>query len=128
VTPPTISNLTPANGSLLATATPAIAAAFADDLSGVDPASGHFLLDGTDRTRAAQVTAPGFSFPPSPPLADGSHAATVSVRDLAGNFAQAQWSFTTDTTPPALAFTAPSGQVPPGTSPPIVVASSPPPP
>jgi hypothetical protein len=122
VTPPSISSLTPAGGSLLASATPTIAAAFADDLSGVDPASVHFLLDGTDRTSAAQVTAAGFRFTPSPPLANGSHAAAVSVRDLAGNLAQAQWSFTTDTTPPTLAFTSPSGQVPAGTSPPIVVA------
>jgi glucodextranase-like protein/carboxypeptidase family protein/Big-like domain-containing protein len=108
VTPPSISNLAPAGGSLLANATPTIAAAFADDLSGVDPASVHFLLDGTDRTAAAHVTAAGITFTPSTPLPDGSHAAAVSVRDLAGNLAQATWSFTTDVTPPALAFTAPS--------------------
>jgi glucodextranase-like protein/Big-like domain-containing protein len=121
-TPPSISNLAPAGGSLLASATPTIAAAFADGLSGVDPASVHFLLDGADRTSAAQVTAAGLTFTPSAPLPDGSHAAAVSVRDLAGNLAQAQWSFTTDTTAPILVFTSPSGQVAPGTSPPIVVA------
>jgi hypothetical protein len=110
VTPPSISNLTPAGGSLLASATPTIAAAFADDLSGVDPASVHFLLDGTDRTGAAQVTAAGITFTPTP-LPDGTHTAAVSVRDLAGNLAQAQWSFITDVTPPAVAFTAPGATV-----------------
>jgi hypothetical protein len=121
-TPPVISNLVPPNGSLLATATPALAAAFTDDLSGVDPTSVRLLLDGVDRTSAAQVTAAGITFSPSAPLPDGSHTAAVSVRDLAGNPAQAAWSFTTDATPPTLAFTSPSGQVLAGTSPPIAVA------
>jgi Glucodextranase, domain B/Bacterial Ig-like domain len=121
-TPPAVSNLVPANGSLLATATPALGATFADDLSGVDPASVRLLLDGVDRTSASQVTAAGINFTPSAALPDGSHAAALSVRDLAGNLAQAAWSFTTDVTPPTLAFTAPSGQVLAGTSPPIAVA------
>lgn len=107
-TPPAISNLVPANGSLLATAKPTVSAAFADDLSGVDPASVRLLLDGTDRTSAAQVTAAGLSFTPSAPLADGSHTAALSVRDLAGNLGQAFWSFTTDVTPPAVLITSPA--------------------
>ncbi len=79
-----------------------------DDLSGVDPASVRLLLDGTDRTTSAQVTAAGTNFTPSAPLPDGSHVASLSVRDLAGNLAQASWGFTTDVTPPRLLITSPS--------------------
>ncbi len=110
-TPPVISSLAPASGSLFATATPILSAAFADDLSGVDPASVQLLLDGADRTSAAQVTTAGITFTPSAPIPDGTHAASLSLRDLAGNLAQAAWSFTTDVTPPSLAFTAPGATV-----------------
>jgi hypothetical protein len=122
-TPPAISNLTPADGSLLASGTPAISASFSDDLSGVDSASVRFLLDGTDQTGAAQVSAAGFSFTPATPLADGSHTAALSVRDLARNLAQASWSFTTDTTPPVLLITSPSmATVLGNASPPLAVS------
>jgi Glucodextranase, domain B/Bacterial Ig-like domain len=107
-TPPVISALAPANGSLLATAQPTVSAAYADDLSGVDSASVRLLLDGPDRTSVAQVTAAGLSYTPTAPLLDGSHTATLVVRDLAGNLAQASWSFTTDVTPPALLITSPA--------------------
>jgi hypothetical protein len=106
--PPLISNLTPTNGSFLANATPTVSAAFSDDLSGVDPSSVLFLLDGSDQTSKAAVTAAALSFTPSAPLPDGSHTAALSVRDLAGNLAQASWSFTTDVTPPIVLITAPS--------------------
>jgi hypothetical protein len=110
-TPPTISALAPPAGSLLANASPVIAGALADDLSGVDPATFKLLVDGADRTGAARVSASGFTFTPQAPLVDGLHAVSVKVQDRAGNLAQAQWSFATDVTPPALAFTSPAGQV-----------------
>jgi hypothetical protein len=121
-TPPVISALSPANGSLVPSATPTISATLADDLSGVDPTSLTLTVDGADRTRAAQASTSGFTFTPALPLGDGVHRVAVAVRDRAGNLAQAQWSFTTDVTPPTLAFTAPAGQVPAGTAPPVVVA------
>lgn len=123
-TPPVISSLAPANGSLLATATPILSAAFADDLSGVDPASVQLLLDGANRTSAAQVTAAGFTFTPSAPLPDGTHAAALSVRDLAGNPAQAAWSFTTDVTPPSLLITSPPSATVKTASPTLAVSYS----
>jgi Glucodextranase, domain B/Bacterial Ig-like domain len=106
--PPVIAFTTPAAGSLLAAVEPTIAATYSDSGSGIDPASVHLLLDGTDRTAEAQVTGSGLTFTPSAPLADGGHTAQVTVRDRAGNQAQAAVSFTTDTVPPAIVFTSPS--------------------
>jgi len=105
---PAVSFTAPAAGSLLATATPAIAATFSDAGSGIDPASLRFLLDGTDRTGQAQASASGLSFTPSTPLAEGGHTAQVTVRDLAGNQAQGAVSFTTDTASPTITFTSPA--------------------
>jgi hypothetical protein len=121
-TPPTISALAPPAGSLVANASPAISAALADDLSGIDPATLKVVVDGIDRSGAAQLTASGFTFTPQAPLADGLHTVAVTIQDRAGNPGQAQWSFATDVTPPALAFTSPSGPVAAGTSLQIVVA------
>jgi hypothetical protein len=104
---PTVAFTAPAAGSVLATATPTITAAFSDAGSGVDTASVHLLLDGTDRTAAAQVTASGLTFTPAAPLPEGAHTAQVSVRDRAGNSGQATVSFTTDTQGPIVSFTAP---------------------
>jgi hypothetical protein len=123
-TPPTVSSLNPAAGSLVATTSPAITAAFADDLSGVDPGSVQLVLDGTDQTARAQITAAGFTLILPAPLADGSHTVALSVRDLARNLAPATWSFTVDTTPPVLAITAPSTPVAGTTSPPLGVSYS----
>jgi Glucodextranase, domain B/Bacterial Ig-like domain/Carboxypeptidase regulatory-like domain len=105
---PTVTFTAPAAGSLLAAVEPTIAATYSDSGSGIDPASVRLLLDGTDRTAEAQVTGSGLSLTPSAPLADGGHTAQVTVRDLAGNQGQASVSFTTDTVPPAIAFTSPA--------------------
>ena len=93
--PPAITAQTPAGGSLLAAARPAVSAAFADDLSGVDPESFELTFDGVDQTSAARVTAAGFTFTPASPLAEGAHVVAVALRDRAGNLAHARWSFTT---------------------------------
>jgi len=105
---PSVSFTAPAAGSLLATATPAIAATFSDAGSGIDPASIRLLLDDTDRTGQAQVSTAGLSFTPSTPLAEGAHTAQLTLRDLAGNPAQGAVSFTTDTVSPTLTFTSPA--------------------
>ncbi len=107
VLPPTISNITPANGSLVATATPILSAVFSDNLTGVAPASAHILLDGVEVTGQANVTASGFSFVPAA-LSDGPHLLSISVRDNQGNQAQALVNFTTDTTAPVIFNPAPA--------------------
>lgn len=105
--PPTILNITPANGSLLATSTPTLSAAFSDNLTGVAPLSAHILLDGAEVTAQANVTAAGFSFVPSA-LSDGAHTLSISVRDNQGNLAQASVNFTIDTTAPVIFNPAPA--------------------
>ncbi|HCI45360.1 MAG TPA: hypothetical protein DE315_07530 [Candidatus Omnitrophica bacterium] len=107
VLPPTVFNITPANGSLLATATPTLSAAFADNLTGVAPLSAHILLDGVEVTGQSNVAASGFSFVPAA-LNDGAHTLSISVRDNQGNQAQASVNFTTDTTAPVISNLTPA--------------------
>ena len=105
--PPSISGLAPANGSLLPSATPVVSASFLDAGSGVDVASVRLVLDGVDRTAGAQVSASGLSWSPPSALPDGAHAAEIALRDNAGNEARAEWSFTTDTVAPVLRIASP---------------------
>jgi hypothetical protein len=54
-TPPVISKLSPADGSILATARPGIYASWEDNLSGIDVASVAIILDGNNLTAQANV-------------------------------------------------------------------------
>jgi hypothetical protein len=107
-TPPAVAITAPAADSFLASATPTITATYSDAGSGVDPASVRLVLDGVDRTAQAQVTATGLTFTPAAGLAEGHHDVQVTVKDRAGNPAQAVEGFTTDTVAPAVAVTAPA--------------------
>ncbi len=119
--PPSISGLVPANGSLLSSATPVVAASFLDAGSGVDPTSVRLVLDGVDRTAGAQVGASGLSWSPPSALPDGVHAAEIALRDNAGNEARAEWSFTTDTVPPVLRIASPGPLVEGDLTPAVIV-------
>jgi hypothetical protein len=105
-TPPVISSPEPADGALLATATPHIAAAFSDEAggAGIDPASVRLTLDGADVSAAASHSASGIGYDP-PPLGEGKHRVELAVADLAGNRATLSWNFVTDTVPPHFAVT-----------------------
>ncbi|MBI5149746.1 MAG: right-handed parallel beta-helix repeat-containing protein [Candidatus Omnitrophica bacterium] len=105
--PPTIFNITPAAGNLLATSTPTLSANFSDNLTGVAPSSAQILLDGVEVTAQANVTANGFSFVPAA-LSDGAHELSISIRDNQGNPAQASVNFTTDTTAPTISNLTPA--------------------
>ncbi|HEX3130766.1 MAG TPA: Ig-like domain-containing protein [Thermoanaerobaculia bacterium] len=118
--PPVITLLSPLAGAFLSTATPQITLSFSDDLSGVDPATASFLLDGQDRTAGATVSATGLSFQPSQPLAEGLHGIRVRVSDHSGKEASAEFSFTIDTVAPVLRITSP-GPIVEGDSTPAVV-------
>ncbi|HXO18703.1 MAG TPA: Ig-like domain-containing protein [Thermoanaerobaculia bacterium] len=120
-TAPAAAITSPAAGSFLATAGPAIAASFGDGLSGIDPASVHLTLDGADRTAQAQIGAGGLTLAASG-LADGAHTVTVSLRDVAGNPAAAAAHFTTDTQAPSLTITAPGPLVNGNPTPTVAVA------
>lgn len=99
-TPPLIADFAPAQGTWATQARPSLSASFSDDSSGVDPGSVEVLLDGLPVTVAA--SADGFTFTPSVDLAQGNHAVSISVTDLAGNTANAVWTFSVDTLPPSI--------------------------
>ncbi|MEM2880919.1 MAG: Ig-like domain-containing protein, partial [Candidatus Methanomethylicaceae archaeon] len=90
--PPTISSLSPADGSTVTTTTPTISASFSDNVA-VDAASVIVKVDGVDVTSSSTVTQTGFTYTPAA-LSEGSHTVYVSVKDTVGNQATKTWSFT----------------------------------
>jgi hypothetical protein len=101
---PKVAITAPAAESLLANGSPTITATFT---SGGGAPMVTFLLDGTDRTAQAEVSAAGLSFTPSTLLLEGKHAAQVIVHDRAGHEGRATVSFTTDTVPPSIVVASP---------------------
>jgi len=108
VTPPEVTNLSPENEALLAASPAAISASFTDADSGVDAASVVIVVDNTDVTPEANVTANGFHYPMASPLSDGLNPFSVALSDLAGNSGHYTYAFTVDTTPPEAAVTIPA--------------------
>ncbi|MEM3040353.1 MAG: Ig-like domain-containing protein, partial [Candidatus Methanomethylicaceae archaeon] len=90
--PPTISSLSPADGSTVTTTTPTISASFSDNVA-VDAASVIVKVDGVDVTSSSTVTQTGFTYTPAG-LSEGSHTVYVSVKDTSNNQATKTWSFT----------------------------------
>jgi hypothetical protein len=101
---PKVAITAPAAESLLANGSPTVTATFT---SGGGAPAVTFLLDGTDRTAQAEVSAAGLSFTPSTLLLEGKHTAQVIVRDHAGHEGRAAVSFTTDTVPPSIVVASP---------------------
>lgn len=111
--PPTISTHQPIDGTLLNIARPVVSASYSDNSggSGVDIATVRVSIDGGDISNMCSVTATDVTCALTGDLADGTHTATVVLSDLAMNPSSSSWRFTTDTTPPQVAVTAPqSGQ------------------
>lgn len=108
-TSPTLT-LSPGDGVLLTTGTPALMARYGDAGSGVDVASLVALVDGQDHSTAfsAGTTQAIFQIPDGSPLAEGSHTFQVKIRDRAANQAERSVSFTVDTRPPAIAVETPA--------------------
>lgn len=92
-TPPTTSNLAPANGSFTSCEAPVIAANYSDNRVGIDVHSVQLSLDGNDITSSADITEASVSYQPSSPLADGSHTVSLSVSDKSGNRSTTVWQF-----------------------------------
>jgi RHS repeat-associated protein len=90
--------LTPPDSTVLNTAAPLLTVTYSDEASGVDLASLQVLLDGVDATHLFTVTATSASSQAT--LANGPHRLAASLRDHAGNAAQATAQFTIDTVPP----------------------------
>ncbi|MBI2987006.1 MAG: IPT/TIG domain-containing protein [Deltaproteobacteria bacterium] len=118
ITPPLITNLTPADGSVLTTDRPLITAQFNDNF-GINLASVKIFLDNMDVTSLASITPSGFtlypfnplSLHPLNPLTQGSHTVFVSLSDLAGNPASVSSTFTVTTHPEITVFSPGSGTV-----------------
>ncbi len=90
--PPSISNLTPASGAVVATTSVVISASYTDAISGIDYTAARISLDGSDVTASATVSASNISYTTSVLIA-GTHSVTVTVRDRCGNQATQSWSF-----------------------------------
>lgn len=99
-TPPTISDLTPADGALINTATPTISATVTD-ASGIDATSIVMTVDGASVAHTYDITTSLVSYVPATNLAEGLHTVALYVQDMLSNLGTAGWSFTVDTTPPA---------------------------
>ncbi len=101
-TSPTISNLTPADGSFTNNPTPTISATVSDEEggSGINPSSIQMILDGNLVSHSYDSSTGLVSYTPTTPLLEGLHTVNLSVSDNSGNTASASWSFTVDTTYP----------------------------
>lgn len=107
-TAPRIFNLVPANSTASSNNKSVISAEFDDDHSGVDVSTVKITLDGQDVTAASVITATKVSYTPAFVLAEGSHAVTVDLKDIAGNSAgQTRWSFTIDVGTPFISAVLP---------------------
>ncbi|MGD0092879.1 MAG: FlxA-like family protein [Planctomycetota bacterium] len=97
-TPPTISNVYPADGSTVYDPWTIIQAQISDSGSGVDWSSLFVTFDGNDVTAspAFAITATGFTYTLSPDVPAAIHTVEVSVKDNSGNPADVQWSFVYD--------------------------------
>jgi Bacterial Ig-like domain len=85
---------------------PPLLARFEDVGGGINPASVRLLVDGADVTAQATVDAVSVSYTPVNPLTDGTHTASVSVSDTAGNSVTRTWSFTVAAAPPPIGSSA----------------------
>ncbi|MFY9822420.1 MAG: DNRLRE domain-containing protein, partial [Thermoanaerobaculia bacterium] len=113
--PPVLAFTSPPPG-FVGTADPLVSVAFSDAGAGVDLTTLRMSLDGVDRTADLSVSESSAGLAPNG-LADGPHTATATIKDLAGNQAQASYTFQVDGTAPVLSFTAPSNTTAPGAQP-----------
>ncbi len=104
-TPPVISNLTPADNSVINNSTPEISAIVKDTESGVDPSSIVMKVDENIVTHSYDSITGKISYTPEIALLDGSHTISVEVKDKAGNKSGIEASFIIDTTTPELEIT-----------------------
>ena len=102
--PPTITNLSPANGTFANSGKPLIRALLSDNFSGIADSSIVFSIDGVAFPTMYDNLTGLLSVQPNSPLQDGIHALYLTVKDLAGNSAATpEWKITTDANPPVIA-------------------------
>lgn len=128
ITPPTIENLTPPDGSILNDKDPVIGAGFYD-VSGIDISTLVFelvnsdsggLVTGTIAVGAGDTSA---IFTPDIMLPDGNYCAHIEVRDWSFIQVVDDWCFSIDTTPPVIANQNPLNESIVSTSTPAISAT-----
>jgi hypothetical protein len=102
VTPPLIYGLQPANSSITNNNTSSITADYIG-LTAANSSNVFMVVDGSDVTSLASMTASNITYTPGSPFYDGLHEVFLEVQDDAGNIATAAWSFTVDATSPVIA-------------------------
>lgn len=111
---PTVSAITPTNGSYLSTSAPEITAQLRDNDSGVAIDTLILKIDNTavDNAKVTKDSVSGgynISYTPTTALGDGSHTVSVQVADNDGNMSTAvSTTFTVMTTAPVLTITSPA--------------------
>jgi len=103
-TAPTISGLTPTDGSVSTTTSVSIGASYSDNVA-INVSSVVLMVDGAPVTPTT-VTATVVSY--SATLAEGTHTASLTVKDTSGNAATSSWTFAVDTTAPTISSLAPA--------------------
>jgi hypothetical protein len=100
-TPPTITNLNPANLSTIGETFPQISANYSD-FSGINATSVYLEVDLVDVTSQAVVNTEGVSYIPAVALSEALHNVFLSVEDnsINSNMATVSWEFTVEDTPP----------------------------
>jgi hypothetical protein len=127
--PPTITNLTPEDGSIIGDEDPQIGADIHDDVSGIDSFGILFNFENQDTggmvvgTFTILPLATGIRFDPDILLPDGNYCAHLEVSDMAGNRAMEDWCFSVDTTPPIIANQQPADLSVITTSTPVISAT-----
>lgn len=96
--PPTISSITPTDGSAINTVAPTISATVSD-ASGINSNSIYMQLDGVEVT-SNYDSATGLVSCPTTILSQDSHTVSLTVADTRGNTATKTWTFTVDTIAP----------------------------
>ncbi len=101
-TAPTIADVSPADGALVADNRSVISASTTDTLAGIDASGTRIELNSVDVTASSTVTASGVLHTPQMNLPQGANAVVVTAVDRAGNSATATWSFSVDTVAPTV--------------------------
>ena len=98
ITPPELSIIAPASGSLVIQSRPLIEVGYSDS-SGVDPDSLSFMANGTPLSMDCTVNVAGGTCTPSSDLPEGAVTLMAVVADTLGNQAMATVGFTLDSQP-----------------------------